>query len=155
MSKMSDAAIADTRQSGPSFMRWLPYALSLPALLVCIGILVPFFTAAYYSLQRYMLSMPYMRGFIWHPELRRLHPATPEFWNTVQSLRCIYTGVDRDRPNCCSGLGIAMLLRERTRFNNIASVALLLPLMCAPALAALMWKLMTDSNFGVLQWFDR
>jgi multiple sugar transport system permease protein len=32
-----------------------PYVLTLPALLVCVGILIPFFTAVYYSLQRYNL----------------------------------------------------------------------------------------------------
>lgn len=31
--------------------RALPYLLSLPALLVCIGILIPFGTAIYYSPQ--------------------------------------------------------------------------------------------------------
>ena len=30
---------------------------------------------------------------------------------------------------------------------------LLLPLMTAPALAALMWKLMTNPNFGILSYF--
>ena len=43
----------------------LPYLLSLPALLVCIGILIPFVTAVYYSLLRYRLNLPMMRGFIW------------------------------------------------------------------------------------------
>jgi multiple sugar transport system permease protein len=42
----------------------LPYLLSLPALLVCIAILVPFVTAGVYSLQRYRLNLPYLRGFI-------------------------------------------------------------------------------------------
>ena len=45
------------------------------------------------------------------------------------------------------GLGIALLLQKPTRFNNIASILLLLPLMTAPALAALMWKLMTNPEF--------
>ncbi len=48
------------------------------------------------------------------------------------------------------GLGIALLLQRRTRFNNIISVMLLMPLMTAPALAALMFKLMTNPNFGIL-----
>ncbi len=30
----------------------LPYLLSLPALLMCVGILIPFFTAVYYSTLR-------------------------------------------------------------------------------------------------------
>src|SRR5580704_6983955 len=45
--------------------RLLPYILSLPALVVCIGILIPFVTAVYYSLLRYRLNMPAMKGFIW------------------------------------------------------------------------------------------
>ena len=36
--------------------------------------------------------------------------------------------------------------------TNILSVLLILPLMVAPAIAALMWKLMTNSNFGVLSY---
>ena len=51
------------------------------------------------------------------------------------------------------GLVIALLLQKQTRFNNLASILLLLPLMTAPALAALMWKLMTNPNFGILSYF--
>jgi multiple sugar transport system permease protein len=127
----------------------LPYLLSLPALLACIGILVPFFTAAYYSLLRYNLGLPYLRGFIWFENYVQFIN-DPAFWNTVR-VSAIYT-VATVVSELLLGLGIAMLLRERTRFNNFCSVALLLPLMCAPVLAALMWKLMTDSNFGVLSW---
>ena len=48
------------------FMRKaLPYILSLPALLMCIGILIPFFTAVYYSMLRFRLNLPQMKGFIW------------------------------------------------------------------------------------------
>ena len=50
------------------------------------------------------------------------------------------------------GLGIALLLQKPTRFNNSLSILLLLPLMTAPALAALMWKLMTNPNFGILSY---
>ena len=45
--------------------RVLPYLLSLPALLVCIGILIPFGTAISYSLQRYRLSQPWARKMNW------------------------------------------------------------------------------------------
>src|SRR5271155_3172057 len=46
-------------------LRWLPYILSLPALIVCIGILIPFVTAVYYSMLRYRLNLPALKGFIW------------------------------------------------------------------------------------------
>jgi len=53
------------------------------------------------------------------------------------------------------GLGIALLLQKRTAVNNTMSVLLILPLMVAPAIAALMWKLMTNPGFGVLNFLLR
>jgi multiple sugar transport system permease protein len=135
--------------SGPRGARLLPYLLSLPALLVCIGILVPFFTAAYYSLQRYKLSMPQRRSFIWFDQYLNF-ASDSDFWHTVY-VSMVYTA-STVVLELLFGLGIALLLRERSRFNNAASVALLLPLMTAPAIAALMWKLMTNPGFGVLSW---
>ena len=134
---------------GPVVSGALPYLLSLPALLVCIGILVPFGTAVYYSMERYNLALPFSRRFIWFGNYERLF-TDPGFWNTVR-VSMVYTastvGVE-----LLLGLGIALLLRERTRVNNVISIALLLPLMTAPAIAALMWKLMTNPGFGVLSW---
>ena len=45
-----------------------------------------------------------------------------------------------------------MLLVRRTILNQVMSVLLILPLMTAPAIAALMWKLMTNPNFGILSY---
>lgn len=128
----------------------LPYLLSLPALLVCIGILIPFFTAVYYSLQRYRLSQPWAREMNWGETYWQLL-TDPSFWNTLQvslSYTVLTVGFQ-----LLLGLGIALLLQKRTRLNNFVSIMLLLPLMTAPALAALMWKLMTNPNFGILSYF--
>jgi multiple sugar transport system permease protein len=141
--------VVPKRQS--RFMRKaLPYALSLPALLMCIGILIPFFTAVVYSLQRYRLNLPAMRGFIWFDNYINFF-FDPKFWNTL-SISLIYAGVTVVLE-LLLGLGIALLLQQRTRLNNFVSILLLLPLMTAPALAALMWKLMTNPNFGILSYF--
>jgi multiple sugar transport system permease protein len=130
--------------------RLLPYLLSLPALLVCIAILIPFFTAVYYSMLRFRLNLPALKGFIWFDNYRNFL-TDAEFWNTVR-VSLLYTvltvGVE-----LLLGLMIAILLQKRTRFNNTASILLLLPLMTAPAIAALMWKLMTNPNFGILSYF--
>jgi multiple sugar transport system permease protein len=133
-----------------AFRHVLPYLLSLPALLVCIGILIPFFTSAVYSLMRYRLNLPMMKGFIWFDNYRNFL-SDSAFWNTVSvSLIFAFLTVFLE---LMLGLGIALLLRRPTRFNNLASILLLLPLMTAPALAALMWKLMTNPNFGILSYF--
>jgi len=127
----------------------LPYVLSLPALVVCIGILVPFATAAWYSLQRYNLNLPQLRAFIWFDQYLQLFQSGA-FWNTVK-VSLLYTfftvGIE-----LVLGLGIALLLRRSTWLNNALSIALLLPLMVAPAIASLMWKLMTHPDFGILSY---
>ena len=127
----------------------LPYLLSLPALLVCIGILVPFGTAVWYSLQRYNLNLPMMRGFIWFDQYIQLFQSAA-FWNTVW-VSLLYA-VITVAVELGLGLGIALLLRRSNWLNNTLSIALLMPLMVAPAIASLMWKLMTHPDFGILSY---
>jgi multiple sugar transport system permease protein len=145
------AASTSRRVKQGRFMRKaLPYILSLPALLMCIGILIPFFTAVYYSMLRFRLNLPQMKGFIWFGNYVNFF-YDPKFWNTVYiSLLYALLTVGLE---LMLGLAIALLLQKQTRFNNIASILLLLPLMTAPALASLMWKLMTNPNFGILSYF--
>jgi len=147
MSSTSSALAAP--KSGRLRKKILPYLLSLPALLVCIGILIPFFTAVYYSMMRFRLNLPYLKGFIWFDNYINFL-SDPAFWNTVQiSLLYAFLTVGLE---LLLGLGIAVLLQQPSKFNNIVSVLLLLPLMTAPALASLMWKLMTNPNFGILSY---
>jgi multiple sugar transport system permease protein len=150
----STASVAAAAASAPSAGRrrrrsLLPYLLSLPALLACIGILVPFFTAVGYSLQRYNLATPYTRAFIGLENYLDLF-TDPAFWHTIR-VSLLYTlltvGIE-----LLLGLGVAMLLVRRTLVNQVMSVLLILPLMTAPAIAALMWKLMTNPNFGILSY---
>lgn len=138
-----------TEQAARRRAQILPYLLSMPALLVCIGILVPFVMAILYSLQRYRLSQPWARGYNWGENYLNFL-SDPSFWNTLK-VSLIYAGATVGLE-LLLGLGIALLLQPRTRLNNFVSVMLLMPLMTAPALAALMWKLMTNPNFGVLSW---
>ncbi|WP_159711677.1 carbohydrate ABC transporter permease, partial [Geminicoccus flavidas] len=127
----------------------LPYLLSLPALIVCIGIIIPFFTAVWYSLQRYNLNLPYLRGFVWFQQYIDLF-SDSSFWHTVQ-VSLLYTALTVILE-LLLGLSIALLLRRPSTLHNIMSIALLLPLMVAPAIASLMWKLMTHPDFGILSW---
>jgi multiple sugar transport system permease protein len=140
---------ASVERKRVNMARVLPYLLSLPALLVCIGILIPFFTAILYSLQRYNLAFPDARGFIWFQNYVSLF-YSGSFWNTVR-VSLEYT-VFTVGVQLLLGLGIALLLRERNWINDTMSVLLILPLMVAPAIAALMWKLMTNPNFGVMSY---
>ncbi|UDL93014.1 MULTISPECIES: carbohydrate ABC transporter permease [Lichenihabitans] len=149
MSTLAETAPPRRKGSSPAFRRALPYLLSMPALLVCVAVLVPFVTAVYYSMLRYRLNLPSMKGFIWFGNYIGFL-GDSEFWNTVY-VSLAYT-VLTVVVELLLGLGIALLLRKQSRINNFISIMLLLPLMTAPAIAALMWKLMTNPNFGVLSY---
>jgi multiple sugar transport system permease protein len=142
--------ITSAQKQSRFMRRALPYFLSMPALLMCIGILIPFFTAVYYSMLRFRLNLPAMKGFIWFQNYINFF-SDPKFWNTLKiSLTYAVLTVAIE---LLFGLAIAILLQKRTWLNNFLSIVLLLPLMTAPALAALMWKLMTNPNFGILSYF--
>ncbi|MDW5312562.1 carbohydrate ABC transporter permease [Rhizobium sp. PL01] len=146
------ASTATLRKPASGFRisrKMLPYVLSLPALLVCIGILIPFFTAVIYSFQRYRLSQPWARQFNWGENYLNFF-TDPAFWNTLK-VSLLYAGITVTLE-LLLGLGIALLLQRRSTVNNFISIMLLLPLMIAPALAALMWKLMTNPSFGILSY---
>lgn len=146
---MTEATALPARRRSGRMRAALPYLLSLPALLVTIGILIPFGTAVYYSLQRYNLAFPSTRGFIGLDNYAQFLN-DPAFWNTVQ-ISLLYTLITV-AAELVLGLAMALLLQQRTPVNNVLSVLLILPLMTAPAIAALMWKLMTNPNFGVLSY---
>ncbi|MDP9588149.1 ABC transporter permease subunit [Shinella sp. AETb1-6] len=147
---MASPATPESRRPGFRISKKaLPYVLSLPALLVCIGILIPFFTAVVYSFQRYRLSQPWARQFNWGENYLNFF-SDPAFWNTLK-VSLLYAGFTVVLE-LLLGLGIALLLQRRSTVNNFISIMLLLPLMIAPALAALMWKLMTNPGFGVLSY---
>ena len=74
-----------------------------------------------------------------------------DFWNTLQ-VSLVYAG-STVVLELLFGLAIALLLKKRSKINNFLSIMLLMPLMTAPALAALMFKLMTNPNFGILSYF--
>ena len=87
-------------------------------------------------MERYNLAFPMMRGFVWFQNYIDFF-SDPAFWNTVQvSLVYMLLTV---AVELLLGLGIALLLRPRTLVNNgVMSLLLILPLMIAPAIAALM-----------------
>ncbi len=146
------ASMTNGRKTASRFRisrRMLPYVLSLPALLVCIGILIPFLTAVFYSLHRFRLSQPWAKKFNWGMNYVDFM-FDPGFWKTLQ-VSLIYAATTVT-VELLLGLGIALLLQRRSAINNFISIMLLLPLMTAPALAALMWKLMTNPGFGILSY---
>ncbi|PIE34781.1 ABC transporter permease [candidate division KSB3 bacterium] len=128
---------------------WLPYLLSLPALALTLPVLVPFFQSVYYSMTTYSLTNP-IKKFIWFENYTWLFTSS-DFWNSVK-VSFIYTffavGIE-----LLLGLLIAVLLNQETFLAKILRPMLLFPLMIAPIVGTLMWKLMMSPEFGVLNYF--
>jgi ABC-type sugar transport system permease subunit len=102
----------------------LPYILSLPALIVCIGILVPFLTAIYYSMLRYRLNLPALKGFIWFNNYINFL-TDPEFG--TQSGSRASTPSSRLGSNSSSGF------RSRCSFNGARASTMRFPsCSCSP-----------------------
>ena len=121
----------------------------MPALLVMVGILIPFFTSVYYTLTDFRLgstdvSFVGLRNYIDLITSR-------EFWHQSSvTFRYAFFTVAIESV---LGLIIALLLNTETIAARIGRVFLLFPLMIAPIVGTLLWKLMMSPTFGVLNYF--
>ena len=118
----------------PFKTRVLPYCIVAPALIITIGIMIPFVMAIYFSLTNYSFRMP-TYTFIglqnWVTILK-----SAGFWKA------------------CLGMGIAILLNNlNNKFSKIMRVALIFPLMVAPITATIIWQLMLNNSVGIVEKF--
>ena len=126
-----------------------PYILVLPALLLTIGIIIPFVNGVYWALTNYNLSHPAFRFIGIHNYLDMF--ARSDFWQTLR-VSAVYV-VAAVGLELLLGLAIAMLLNRETTAARICRPLLVLPLLMAPVLATLMWKYMLSSEYGVINYF--
>lgn len=132
----------------PLRQRLLPYLIVLPALLLTIGILYPFFLAVYYSLTDYRLVSP-ERHFVGLANYLDLLQ-NAEFWRSfVLTLVYATLVILVEVP---LGLGVAMLLNQEIKGIRFFRFILIVPLMMPPVVAALMWKIIMAED-GVLNYF--
>ena len=131
----------------PAWRRGLrPYVLSLPAVLIIVGILYPFLLGAYYAFLNYAAVVPNpvfvgLRNFI-------TVLSDPAFWSSVRTT--LVYAVAATALETVLGVGIALLLNRSSLVGRIFERVLILPLMIAPVIAGVLWKLMFNPQFGVL-----
>ena len=145
-----NSVVASDLNVAPLSRRIRPYLIVAPALLITIGILIPFGMAIYYSLTGYTFRNPdpTFQGFKnW---IRMFQDA--QFWNAVWvTVRYAFWST---LIELLLGLGIAMLLGNTdNRFSRILRVALIFPLMVAPVIGTLIWQLMLRSGVGIIDKF--
>ena len=145
------SAQVDQKASGPPRVtpgrrRLRPYILSLPAVLVVVGILYPFVLGAYYSILNYTAANPSPQ-LVWFANFASVL-RDPQFWASVR-VTAIFA-IAATVLETVLGVGVALLLSRASRLGSVFEKVLILPLMIAPVIAATVWKLMFNPQFGVL-----
>ncbi|MEG0144618.1 MAG: sugar ABC transporter permease, partial [Clostridia bacterium] len=131
----------------PANIRRRPYYVVLPGLIILIGIMIPFVTAIALSLTNYSFKLPVTK-FVFLKNWINMF-TNPEFYRALWvTLRyAVYaTGVQMLLGTC-----VALLLRKDNPFSRALKVLFTFPLMVAPAIAVLVWQLMTSNTVGVLE----
>lgn len=134
----------------PFKTRIRPYLIVAPALIITIGIMIPFAMAIFFSLTNYSFRMPTYK-FIglgnWITILK-----SGSFWHALWvTARYAFfsTAIELGL-----GMGIALILNNLTnRFSRIMRVCLIFPLMVAPITATIVWQLMLNNAVGVVEKF--
>jgi multiple sugar transport system permease protein len=137
---------AEPKPVSPGRRKLRPYLLSVPAVAVVIGILYPFFVGVFYAFLNYSAVNP-NPTFVGLDNFKAVL-TSGEFWHSVQvtvTYAVVATGVET-----VLGIGIALLLNRSSIVGKIFEKVLILPLMIAPVIAAVVWKLMFNPQFGVL-----
>ncbi|BBX69859.1 carbohydrate ABC transporter permease [Mycolicibacterium psychrotolerans] len=131
----------------PAWRRKLrPYLLSIPALVIVIGILYPFFVGAYYAFLNYAAVNPDPQ-FVWFQNFASVL-GDKVFWKSVQ-VTAIFA-IAATAIETVLGVGLALLLNRSSIIGKIFEKVLILPLMIAPVIAGVIWKLMFNPQFGIL-----
>ena len=123
-----------------------PYLLSVPAVVIIIGILYPFVIGAIYSFLNYGAVNP-------HPSFVGLRNygsvlSDSTFWQSVfitLAYALVATAIET-----VLGVTIALLLNRSSLIGRTLERVLILPLMIAPVIAGVIWKLMFNSQWGIL-----
>ncbi len=129
--------------------RLKPYLIVLPALLLTIGILVPFGTGVFWSFTNYNLMRPDFKFIGLKNYVQMVQ--SEQFWNAFRvSAIYVFFGVGIE---LILGLVVGLLLNRDNIVTKIFRPLLILPLLIAPVIAVLMWRLMMSTQFGVLNYF--
>ncbi|MEU1291533.1 sugar ABC transporter permease [Streptomyces sp. NPDC005840] len=123
-----------------------PYLLVLPALLLTCGIFYPFGLGLFYTLFDFSASRP-RPGLVGFGNYRTML-GEGAFWNSAW-VTVLYA-VGAAAAETVLGVSVALLLHRSSRIGRVLEKILILPLMIAPVIAAIMWKLMLQPSVGVV-----
>lgn len=128
-----------------------PYLLVLPAVALTIGILYPFVQGAIYAFQNYRATRP-DPAFIGLRNFERIL-TDDGFWHSVSVTARFAVGATV--VETVLGVAVALLLARSSLVSRVLERFLILPLMVAPIIATIMWRLMMQPSVGILNYVLR
>jgi multiple sugar transport system permease protein len=126
-----------------------PYLLVLPAIALTIGILYPFLLGASYAFQNYRANRPDSVEWVGFENFQDIF-TDPEFYQSA--LVTVEFAIAATAVETVLGIGVALLLARSTWLSRGLERLLIVPLMIAPVIAAIIWRLMMLPTVGVLNY---
>jgi multiple sugar transport system permease protein len=143
---LKGAAVEAATVRAPWSVRARPYLIILPSLIILIGILYPFFMGMYYSFTSYTLTRPIPRFTGLNNYIQMF--TDPGFVHSTMvtfGYALLATGIE-----LVLGMVVAFLLDRETRVAKILQTTLIFPMIIAPVIGSLLWKLMMQPSVGIL-----
>jgi multiple sugar transport system permease protein len=151
---MSEQAITSTMPVSEADIRppWIvrarPYLIILPAMLLLIGILYPFVLGVWYSFTAYNFKNPGSQyNFVGLRNYVRMITDGDFLYSTYITFAyaILTTGVE-----LVLGLAVALFLNRESRLAKILTPTLIFPMIIAPVIGTLIWKMMMQPSVGIL-----
>lgn len=140
------------RRGASGEQRWLPYLLVLPTVLLGLGLwLYPML----YSIEVSTYNWQFVQGdagkrFVGLENYSRILFRQADFWNSIRvTLAFVVSAVTLE---FLLGLAIALALNLEFAGRRVVRTLVLVPMMITPIAAGLIWKLIYDGQFGVLNY---
>lgn len=126
------------------------YIFILPSLITLVAIVIfPTIFLWYVSLTNYDLSMGWeQKSFVGLRNYLFLFFEDKDFWHSLE-ISLLYAGVAVGLEFII-GLGIALLFHRRVWGKRVWMSCLILPMVITPTIISLIWKLMLNTEYGVL-----
>ncbi len=136
------------RQKGKGVW-WFLSPSVIPLVILTIG---PMLFLYYISMTNYDLGTQIFDAkFIWFDNFVRLFTGKDrEFWTSVQ--HTVSLGIAATIIEVILGVLIALLLDSMNRIRGFLTSILMLPMVVTPVIVGLVWKLMMNSEHGVINW---
>jgi multiple sugar transport system permease protein len=141
-----EAAISKGAKRYARRRKFRPYFVLAPTLILTIGILIPFLAAICLSFTDYSLNSSDVSFIGFDNYLTMLQ--SPDFWHSLWIT--IQYAFFCTTVEMLLGIGVALLLNDENFVARFLRIVLIFPLMIAPVIGTLIWKLITNPSVGIL-----